>query len=285
MKQNIIRIAALLLMQALLGGTLHAADPGSDKLLLERSRQDSIYYSREEVRPEGYVIDRSLLSYKGILPQEFAAGLSGLGPKDRWLDVGAGRGQAVLDYCTSGGDRGLNAQAVAMSIEDRRTPEWHKAAAGLPADRMQYVFGKRLREYSPQELGQFRIITDVIGGFSYSENLSLFMEKVLGMLEVNGSFFTVLQDVHSQEGTNKPHYPNAPYLTQITNSAGDEVRVCAWLKSIACVEVTCELKTAFRPPVEVYGIRKVCNEVKVPPLKTIHYEAGTPPERGFRLAK
>lgn len=284
MNKTAITMTALLLAQALLT-VASAADSGTDKLLLERSRQDSIYHSRGELRPEGYVIDRSLLSYKGILPPAFSRSLSALGPKDRWLDIGAGRGQAVLDYCTSGSDRGLNAQAVAMSIEDRRTPEWHQAAASLGTDRMQYVFGKRLREYLPQELGQFRIITDVIGGFSYTENLSLFMEKVLGLLELNGSFFTVLQDVHSDEGSNKPHYAGAPYLTQIVNTDGADVRVCTWLRSITCVEVSCELKTPFKPPIEVYGVRKVCNEVKVPPLVSIHYEAGTPPERGFRLAK
>ena len=41
-------------------------------------------------------------------------------------------------------------------------------------------FGKRLREYSPEEIGQFQVITDVMGGFSYTQDLSLFMEKTLG---------------------------------------------------------------------------------------------------------
>lgn len=275
---------ALLLALALLPATAQAADPGSDKLLNERSRQESIYHSRGEQRPEGYVIDRTLQAYKDMLPAAFERRLSSFGATDRWLDIGAGRGQAVLDYCMSDTGRAQKAQAVAMSIEDRRTPEWHQAAR-IGGDRMQYVFGKPLRQYAPQELGKFRIITDVIGGFSYTDNLSLFMEKVLDLLEVDGSFYTVLQDVRAEDGSNKPFYPNASYLTQIANTGGEEVRICAWLRSISCVQVSCELKTAWKPPIEAYGIRKVCDDVRVPPLVTHHYEAGTPPERAFRLAK
>lgn len=285
MKTSGIRLLGLLL-HALWAGQVLGADPvPAQKFGEEMSRQEGIYQSRGEKRPEGYVIDRSLESYIETLPPGFSAALTELSAKDRWLDIGAGRGQAVLDYATSRDGQRQKAQSVAMSIEDRRTPQWHEAAAKLGPDRMQYLFGKRLREYSTAEIGRFKIITDVIGGFSYTENLSLFMEKVLGMLEPNGSFFTLLQDVHAEDGSNKPYYPGAPYLTRIVRPDGADVRICNWLKSITCVEATCELRTAWKPPIEVYGVRKVCSDVRVPPMEMIHFEAGTPPERGFRLLK
>jgi hypothetical protein len=59
--------------------------------------------------------------------------------------------------------------------------------------------------------------------------------------------------------------------------------MCSWLKSISCVEVTCEAKSGWKPPLEVYRVRKVCDNVTVPGLAPVHFEAGTPPERGFRL--
>lgn len=59
--------------------------------------------------------------------------------------------------------------------------------------------------------------------------------------------------------------------------------MCTWLKSISCVEVTCQARPDWRPPVEVYRIRKTCNEVVVPALEMVHFVAGTPPERFFRL--
>ena len=156
-------------------------------------------------------------------------------------------------------------------------------AASLEADQIQYLFGKRLREYSAEELGKFQVITDVMGGFSYAQDLTLFMQKTLGFLEPNGAFYTVLQDVRTETGTNKPYYPDASFLTEIVNTDGSEVRMCSWLKSISCVEVTCEAKPDWSPPLEVYRIRKTCDEVVVPALTPVHFEAGTPPERRFRL--
>ena len=257
----------------------------------EASKQKEIYQSRGEKVPEGYVIGRSLLSYTFILSSEFRRTLASLGPNDRWLDIGAGEGRAILDYSTSKYDvilpgvapDGRKAKALAMSIEDRRTVQWHQTAASLEAQQIQYLFGRRLREYSLEELGRFELITDVLGGFSYTRYLSVYMEKALGFLTPNGSFHTVLQDVRSENGANRPHDPNAPFLTEITNADGSETGICRWLKSIACVEVTCELKADLSPPAEVYRIRKTCNEVAVPGLTLIHFEAGTPPGRRFRL--
>jgi SAM-dependent methyltransferase len=291
MKNAGIRVIGLLILQTLWLGTSHSAEPGSTLKTEEMSKQESIYRSQGEQRPEGYVIDRSLSMYMDALSADFDRTLASLGPKDRWMDIGAGMGQAILDYSTPVYDlthlerRGKKAQVVAISIEDRRTAAWHKTAASLGGNQLQYLFNKRLREYSLEELGQFQLITDVIGGFSYVENLSLFMEKVLGFLGMNGSFYTVLQDVHSEAGTNKPYYAGAPYLTEIANADGSAVKVCSWLKSITCVEVTCELKSGWKPPIEVYRIRKFCNNVTVPSLVQTHFAAGTPPERKFQLKR
>lgn len=283
-------MAALVLL-ALWVGTSHSASPSS-LFEEETSKQSAIYQSRGHDVPKGYVIDRSLLSYTFTLPAEFNRSLAALGSQDRWLDIGAGEGRAVLDYCTSKYDvlrpqgserRGGKAKAIAMSIEDRRTIHWHQTAAGLEANQVQYLFGRRLREYSSEELGRFQIITDVLGGFSYTRDLSLFMRKTLSILELNGNFYTLLQDVRSEKGVNRPYYPDASFLTEISNADASDVSICSWLKSIACVEVTCELKADRTPPIERYRIRKVCNDVAVPPLVPTHFEAGTPPERRFEL--
>jgi hypothetical protein len=258
----------------------------------ELEKQRGIYGTKGTAVPSGYVIDRSLLSYTYALSEPFNRALAGLGPNDRWLDIGAGEGHAILDYCTAKYDAlhdrygeapEKKARAVAISIEDRRTERWHTTAASVDPGQIQYLFGKTLREYAPQELGRFQVITDVMGGFSYSNQLSVFMERALSLLEVNGSFHTVLADVHSESGRNKPHYEGSPYLTEISTRDGAEVKVCSWLKRIACVEVTCEFKPNWTPPIEVYHIRKTCEDVKVPALLPVHYTAGTPPERGYRL--
>ena len=287
-----IRTVVLLVLSTLWLAASHAANPGSAKFDEEVSKQENIYRSDGEKVVEGYTVDRSLLVYTDGLSSQFDSALAKLGPTDRWLDIGAGKGHAILDYYTPGYDlrhlegqerRGTKAQAVAISIEDRRTPLWQQTAASLGVNQIQYLSGRRLREYSSEELGQFQVITDVMGGFSYTTNLSLFVEQVLGLLELNGSFFTVLQDVYREDGTNRPFYAGSPFLTEIANADGSEMKVCSWLKRIACAEVTCESRAEWKPPIEAFRILKVCNDVKVPALTPVHYEAGTPPERRFQL--
>lgn len=280
-----------LLLSLLLPATALGQSAAKPDIQLEVSRQESIYHSRGDLRLEGYVIDRSLSSYGDALAPGFDRALAALGPQDRWLDIGAGQGLAILDYYAptpesetpaSRTPASRKARAVAMSIEDRRTARWTQIASTLGTNQLQYLYSKRLREYSVEELGKFQLISDVIGGFSYTEDLSLFMQKVLGMLTVNGSFFGVLQDVRAEHGTNKPHYPGAPFLTEI-RAAGTDIGVCAWLKQISCVEVSCHLKGDWVPQIEAYRVRKVCEDVSVPKLEQYHFIAGTPPERGFRL--
>jgi hypothetical protein len=122
-----------------------------------------------------------------------------------------------------------------------------------------------------------------MGGFSYTEVLSVFMERTLALLEVGGSFFTVALDVHSESGNNAPHYKGSPYRTYIETAEGKEVKLCSWLKSIGCVQVSCEFKDNWHPPVELYRVHKTCDQVTVPALRSVEYTAGTPPQRGYRL--
>src|SRR5262249_61146142 len=115
--------------------------------------------------------------------------------------------------CAGAGGR---VRAVAMSIEDRRTDQWQQWAASLGDERIRYLSGKRLRHYSGEELGKFQIITDVYGGFSYTEDLSVFIEKVLSLLEIGGVFYTMVQSVHLKKGKEKH---SASYVTELIDAA------------------------------------------------------------------
>lgn len=271
-----------------------AAKPPGPQLQKEFTEQTKIYQSRGEQVPSDYVTDRSLLSYAMTLLPAFDQSLAKLGPADRWLDVGAGQGRAVLDYYGERFDamhaegreqRGSKARSVAMSIEDRRDAGWHHTAANLEPGKIEYRFGRRLREYAPDELGRFRLATDVYGGFSYTSYLSTFMEKILAVLEVNGSFYTVLIDVNPEHWPNRPAAPRANFQTEIVDAAGAEVKVCAWLKRISCVEVSCETDARATTPIERYRVKKVCDSTAVPALESTHFVAGTPPARQFRLVE
>jgi SAM-dependent methyltransferase len=283
-----IRFAVLfvILLQARAGWSQEPAQPRLDE---EFTKQEKIYRSRGADVPSGYVINRGLPNYAEVLPAGFCDALGRLGSSDRWLDIGAGEGQAILDYYAPQGDgapekcggSGPRARVVAISIEDRRADRWKQQAASL-GDRIRYLAGKRLSQYSRDELGTFQIITDVFGGFSYTENLSRFVDKVLSLLEVGGAFYTLVPGVHLENAKDKL---GILYLTELEDAAGRPEKVCSWLKQTACVQVTCESKSDWKRPTELINIRKVCSHVSVPRLKLWEFEAGYPPARRFQLER
>jgi hypothetical protein len=284
-----VAVGIVILLEALGLGAGWSQEPAQPRINEEITKQEKIYRSRGAEVPAGYVTNRRLSDYAQLLPSGFCDALGSLGSSDRWLDVGAGDGQAVLDYfapaddavpaekCAQLAGRG---HAVAMSIEDRRTDKWQERAASLGAERIRYLSGKRLRQHSRDELGKFQIITDVYGGFSYTEELSEFLEKVLSLLETGGVFYTIVQGVHLENGKDKP---DTWYLTELVDAAGDDVKVCSWLKKTTCVQVTCESKSDWHAPTEQINIRKVCSDVSVPRMKLLTFEAGNPPARRFQL--
>ena len=255
----------------------------------EVTKQEKIYRSRGAAVPRGYVTDRGLSDYAGLLPSGFCDALGKLGSSDRWLDIGAGAGQAILDYyapegaaapAAMCGRSSARARAVAMSIEDRRTDKWRQLAASLGDDRIRYLYGKRLRDYTPAELGKFQIITDVFGGFTYTEDLSQFIDKVLSLLEVGGGFYTLVPGVHLEDGKDKL---GTWYLTELVTPTGSPVKVCSWLKKTTCAQVSCESKSDWKRPTELISVRKVCSATSVPRMKLVEFEAGYPPGRRFQL--
>jgi len=282
-------LAFLFMVQALgpeAGWPQELTQPPIDE---EIAKQEKIYRSRGADVPSGYVTGRALSDYLELLPSSFCDALGSLGNSDRWLDIGAGSGQAILDYYATENEAaqgkicagaGGKVHAVAMSIEDRRTDKWQQQAASLGDDRIRYLSGKRLRHYAREEIGRFQIVTDVYGGFSYTEDLSQFLEKVLDVLEIGGVFYTMVQSVHLEDGKDNS---KTWYLTELVDAAGRDVKVCSWLKKTTCVQVGCESKSDWDTPTELINIRKVCSEVNVPRVKLLKYEAGNPPRRRFQL--
>lgn len=280
------RLAVVIVMAAQLLGAVAIQEPVQPRIDEQFQKQEQIYQRRGG---RSYTANRGLARYAEVLPSGFCDALGKLGGSDRWLDIGAGEGRAILDYFgaqesngpgTCGGS-GPKAAAVAVSIEDRRTKDWKEQTASLGNDRVRYLFGKRLRAYSVEELGKFQLITDVYGGFTYTENLSQFVEKVLSLLQIGGAFYTVLPAVHLEDGSDKL---GTWYKTELVDAASRPVKVCSWLKQTTCTKVSCETMRDADEPTQLIEIRKVCSGVAVPRTNLVEYSAGSPPNRRFQLA-
>lgn len=282
-------LAVILLAVSVCLGVGRTQEPVQPQIDEEFAKQEKIYQRRGENVPGSYITNRGLSGYAEVLPSGFCEALGRLGSSDRWLDIGAGEGQAIIDYhapqdpagpAPACGGSGPRAHAVAISIEDRRTEKWKRRAARVGDDRMKYLVGKRLRQHPREELGTFRMITDVYGGFTYSENLSRFVERVLSLLEVGGAFYTVLPSVHLEDGS---HKLGTWFLTEVVDAASRPVTVCSWLKQTGCAKVTCETKRNWDAPTQLIKVEKVCSGVTVPALRVVEYMAGAPPGRRFQI--
>src|ERR1044071_6187621 len=280
-----LALVTIIAMQSL--GAAWVQEPEQPRIDEEFSKQEKIYHRHGQ---GSYVANRGLSNYAEVLPNGFCDALGGLERSDRWLDIGAGEGQAILDYYASRDDptsakkcsgSGPKAHTVAIFIEDRRTNQWRQQAARRGDDRLRYFSGKRLRQYSLEELGKFQLITDVYGGFTYTENLSGFIEKVLSLLEIGGAFYTVLPAVHFEDGTDKL---GTWYKTELVDAASRPVKVCSWLRQTTCAKITCESKPDWDEPTQLIKIDKVCSGVALPRTNLVEYTAGTPPSRRFQLA-
>jgi SAM-dependent methyltransferase len=285
-----LAVVIAIVVQALGPGAVWAQEIPEPRIDEEMIKQEKIFQRRGPDVPSGYVTNRGLSDYAELLPTGFCNALGRLGSSDRWLDIGAGAGQAILDYYAPArgaptGEEcvrsGAKARAVAISIEDRRTDNWRQQAASLGDDRIRYLSGKSLRHYSVEELGKFQIITDVFGGFTYTADLSRFVENVLSLLEVGGGFYTLVPGVHLEGGDKL----GVLYLTELEDPIGRPEKVCSWLKKCTCAKVTCESKSDWKRPTELIKVEKVCSDVSVPRMKLVEFQAGYPPDRRFQLER
>jgi hypothetical protein len=118
-----LAVLIVIVVQALGLGAVWPQEP-AQPWIEEIAKQEKIYRSRGADVPSGYVTGRGLSDYAGLLPAGFCEALGRMGSSDRWLDIGAGDGQAILDYCAPENDAtlaekcvpyGAKARAVAMS--------------------------------------------------------------------------------------------------------------------------------------------------------------------------
>ena len=93
-----LAVLIVIVLEALGLRTGWSQEPTEPRLDEEIAKQDKIYHRRGADIPRGYVTNRGLTNYAELLPAGFCAALGSLGSSDRWLDIGAGSGQAILDY-------------------------------------------------------------------------------------------------------------------------------------------------------------------------------------------
>lgn len=140
-------------------------------------------------------VGRDLRAYVRNLGAAFEKALQGLGPEQTWLDAGAGKGFAMLQYYKGSiyADRQVEfdpskARLIALNAKTPEDARGVEELGVLPRDRFQYV-EDYVEKINPGKIGQVDLITDVFGPFSYSTDIKTILEKYWAILKENGDLF------------------------------------------------------------------------------------------------
>lgn len=226
--------------------------PGFRKFM-KKAWHDDEY--REKLLENDFRITAGLGDYRSAFGSGFSQKIAELGKEERWLDGGAGVGQAIADYYEEGG----LAKTTAIGFEK---PE-HETTEDLEKRKGQfnYLSGKFFSEFDEERELETRetklsVITDYNGILSYTRTLSQDLQKYLNNLKVGGTLYTF-------------------FYATINNGAVTEFE---WLNRIEGVTVT-QTKGGFQ-------IVKDEAVVEVPELTLVkheHTKTANIPNRSFTL--
>ncbi|MCM2277785.1 MAG: hypothetical protein NDJ89_06885 [Oligoflexia bacterium] len=220
-----------------------------------------------DVAENNFRVGRNLESYLGLFSPEFEQEIRRLGPQHHWVDLGAGEGLAVEDYLThfikysaAGPDEQGKARATAISyIVTRQDFTRHEKARLLK--------GRFFEDIPNEEIGKFDLATDLFGIAAYTPKLDVYLDKVLRLLNEDGSLFIAVGN---------PGLGGASLLkNEFHTSDGKTLNFVEWFKTIAGIEVI-EHKNSMQIRIKDRLL------IKVPRLILQSTDRARPPLRVFR---
>jgi hypothetical protein len=207
---------------------------------------------RENVALNKFITNRDLFDYIEELHPDFKKSLDRLGEQSHWIDLGAGKVKAQIEFMKSlprsAGKPYLT--AVAFKID-----RWF----GVPKFNGKLEVHEGLFEKHPTE--QWRkadLITDVMGVLSYTTDLSTALQKTFDLLKVNGELYI----------------STSAYATQI-GVHGNKLKFREYLGTIPGLKVEAkwgEIK-----------VTKTRESITIPPMKLIRIKDEMPPLRLFEV--
>ncbi len=206
----------------------------------------------QRVEKNRFVTDRRLYEYQATLHPDFMFALSRLSPDQHWIDLGAGKGNALIDFARS--FKNIN-QAPELTAVAYKLDRWFS----LPS------FSGKLKSqvgaFESQNTSAWKkadVVTDVFGVLSYTHTLSAALQKTFDLLDTNGELYIETTPYATRVRWNDEYLPLLDFLARIP---GLEV-------------------------VGKYGQIKVIKRtetIKVPNLKLINYKDDAPPTRQFEV--
>lgn len=201
------------------------------------------------VESNWFVTTRNLAEYRQYLTREFANSLDALGPREMWIDFGAGKAFAAEDYLTSG-PLSQKADVLAITYKYGR---WFPKYSG---PKLKVQKGRFFEELTT--LPEYHLGSDLYGIFSYSKHIDHYFQLSLSKLAIG-----------------RKHFIFANFFrTVIVKKNGERVDVARWLSEVSGQKVE-HLKSG------ILVITKQSAIVTIPRVRLIATDDQTPPGRVF----
>ena len=222
------------------------AQPAADHTLCERI-----------IRDGGFRVSRNLDEYEKMFGADFLIRLVNFGRTNAWIDMGAGQGEAQLQYLRQGGMATTKAIAFERPFKLRQTDPEH----------FQFLSGRFLENIPDAEIGHADLITDVYGVLSYTPQLGLALAKYFRFLKVGGALY-----VHHD-------------LSKIVIVLGDgrELFLPEWLRTLPGLSVEKVGPSADGEGWNSFRVVHGPGVIELPELELVSSVDGWPPQRIFRV--
>ncbi|MBO9667867.1 MAG: hypothetical protein J7501_13780 [Bdellovibrio sp.] len=205
----------------------------------------------QRVVKNDFVTNRHLDEYLKILHPDFANRLTQMTSKNHWVDLGAGKATAQIEFIKTFSDRDLAPQATAVAFKIDR---WWMPSLGGKLKTQEGAF-----EAQPTSTWQkAELVTDVYGVLSYTADLGRSLQKTFDMMSVQGELYILA----------------LPYGTEV-RIAGKGLSLTEFLQTIPGLKVegsNSQIK-----------VTKTQETIQVPLLNALRYTDGGPPLRLFEM--
>ncbi len=229
-----------------------------EKKQSEQTQATELHKTQGHLERNSFTTARTLQEYYNTLKIEPV--LTHLDSSKRWLDAGAGRAHAQLQFLDFKKKKSeLPPEMIALSYKK----PWFVTSRKGP---FKYLESRLIEDYHPAELGTFDLITDLFGPYSYSKNPVVVLNQYLDLLNLNGSLRI--------------------FSTSITSGLWENGQLMSLDKWISQKLNSPHAKSIFECHVDkgLISIRRISKDsFQLPSINLILFSSDTPPHRKYQI--
>lgn len=201
--------------------------------------------------------------YEDLLDPRFLPALESLNENGHWIDLGTGRGTAILEYLT---DKKIQKKARVTGLGFAKPARAYVKTIQRLSPTFQYIEGD-IEQSDESQLEMADVMTDLFGPGMYAPHFDIVLQKSFNRLKKGGLYFS--SHAVWANGNSEP-------LAFIFKN-GKVVSIKEYIQMTPGLEwIESEKSTAIT-------IRKTSDQVQIPRLELISFRSGGPPLRIYHL--